>query len=291
MAGIVVAQLSRLGRRWVIWLLTAVLVLLSVLAARHNAGRVMTARADLASAQSARVVQDCIVYGGYRYAPGGCGTPPVPAPPRLRLPGKFCPARGSTARPGAVSVSLTQPVTTHHGGSVMITCTDGKAVARYVLSPHTYTQQAIRPQIDQAVSESRRSLAAVTASLAPPRRVGLALSQLDSLPGLALAVLLGVAATGRDYRRSSWPDRLALARRRPAAVIGKLAALWLVALAWVGLAVITTLVSYAALAGGAHLAVLGAPAGSLLPALGAWVTLGLVATVTATLSSTRTLPG
>ena len=48
MARMLAAQLARLGRRSGIWLLTAVLVVLNVLVARHNVDGVRTAQANLA---------------------------------------------------------------------------------------------------------------------------------------------------------------------------------------------------------------------------------------------------
>src|ERR1700721_3119431 len=79
------AQLARLGRRSGVWLLTAVLVILNVLVARHNVDGVRTAQANLASTSAAHVVGNCVVYGGYG-ASGSCPAQTLPQFTRLRVP-------------------------------------------------------------------------------------------------------------------------------------------------------------------------------------------------------------
>src|SRR5579862_9602714 len=65
MAGMFAAQLARLGRRSGVWLLTAALVILNVLVAKHDVDGVRAARADLTSASAGHIVRNCVVYGGY----------------------------------------------------------------------------------------------------------------------------------------------------------------------------------------------------------------------------------
>src|SRR3984957_14517226 len=76
------AQLARLDRRSGVWLLTAVLVILNVLVARHNVDGVRTAQANLASTSAAHVVRNCVVYGGCG-ASGSCPARTLPQLPRI----------------------------------------------------------------------------------------------------------------------------------------------------------------------------------------------------------------
>jgi hypothetical protein len=317
---ILAAQLARLGRRGTIWLLTAILVILNVLVARHNVDGVRTAQANLASASAGRVVRNCVVYGGYTLA-GSCPAQTEPQFTRLRVPmatidkqlarlAKCHSARcekaagagqivvepavtcSATGQCSSSSVSYAGPVTA--GGNLLAVppisrclfrtdkCSSPSSMWRFSL---VTTQQSQRQQIRQAVLASSRSLSVASGSLAPRHRVRLALSLLGSLPGLTLAVLLGAAAAGRGYRRKTWKERRAVARRQPSLLAARLAALWLATLGWIVIGVIATLATYAALAGGAHLAAWGMPAIPLPALLGTWLSLGLLASLSAAVSA------
>lgn len=63
MNGVVTGEISRLIRRRSFWLLTLILVLMSVGVAYHNIGKIATARAELASAMSEHVLNGCVVFG------------------------------------------------------------------------------------------------------------------------------------------------------------------------------------------------------------------------------------
>jgi hypothetical protein len=277
MARMFAAQLARLGRRPGVWLLTGALVILSVLVARHNVDGVRDARADLASTSAGRVVRNCVVYGGY--APLAT-CPEQTGPLVIQLSGGIA-VRDAPSAGGAASSA---PCLALFGGRCLATASAPK-FSFQVTQRQDHMRLLDDQQIRQAVVVPIQSLDTAARALAPRQRARLALSLLASLPGLSLAVLLGVIAVGRDYRRLTWKARLAVARSEPSRLAAKLAALWLVALGWIGAAVIATLATYAVLAPGAHLAAWGRPAIPLLPLAGTWLGLGLLASLAAAVSA------
>jgi hypothetical protein len=310
------AQLARLSRRSGIWLLTAVLVVLNVLVARHNVEGLRGARADLASASAGHVVRNCVVYGGYtpvttcpEQITGSVGPISMPTAELDKKLARFATCHSGhcvkASGPGHITVEVPVICTAHFCSFSLGHVSASQSatiIAVYVPCPASnagncrpgfsltqlntkVTLQSQRQQIRQAVLVSSRALDSAASALAPRQRIRLALSLLASLPGLTLAVLLGALAVGRGYRRKTWKARFALARRRPGLLAAKLAALWLIALGWIVAGVIATLAAYAVLAGGGHLAAWGTPAIPLAALLGTWFVLGLLASLTAAVSA------
>lgn len=150
------------------------------------------------------------------------------------------------------------------------------------VTAHTVTGD---PQtfIDADVTAARSDLDGTLQALAPSERVNLTLALLGSIPGIALAIVLGALIGGSDYAWGTTRTNLLAARSRTALVAGRIAAMWIVLLGWLVFGAVGAEVGYA-LDAPPGLAAVGVPQVSASIALGAWLSLGLFATVTALLS-------
>jgi hypothetical protein len=138
--------------------------------------------------------------------------------------------------------------------------------------------------IDQDVSHAEEDMNAVRDALAPAHRVTLSLALAGSVPGIALAVIFGALVAGGDYAWGTGRVMLLAARSRGALFAGKIVLIWLVALAWLLLGCLASLLVFA-LGAPAGVARIGLPDLDFSVFLGAWCSLGLFAMTVAVLAA------
>lgn len=131
--------------------------------------------------------------------------------------------------------------------------------------------------IDAHIADTARDAVRIREALAPARRGDLALAALGSMPGIALAIVLGALVVGGDY---AWGTRRALllaGRSRVALVVARLVLVWMVVLVWLLLGLGASAATFAlSRVGGLSPGVAWAVSPTV--ALAAWSCLGAFAT-------------